>query len=99
MQPLFRSGCVWIINDGQAVVAVALVGGEAAVHEIRSVGNMDAICFNGQRRRIRLQLDTISLLTLIKRSGYLNFSRYFSARSGGRDWNFSASKGAYNHMH
>ena len=57
MQPLFRSGCVWIINDGQAVVAVALVGGEAAVHEIRPVGNMDAVGFNGQRRRIGLQFD------------------------------------------
>ena len=50
LQPLFRGGCVWIISDGQPVVAVALVGGKAAAHEIRSVGNMDAIRFNGQRR-------------------------------------------------
>ena len=57
LQPLFRGGCVWIISDGQPVVAVALVGGKAAVHEIRSVGNMDAVRLNGQRRRIRLQLD------------------------------------------
>ena len=50
MQPLFRSGCVWIISDGQAVVAVALVGGEAAIHEIRSVGNMDAVGYHRFRR-------------------------------------------------
>ena len=57
LQPLFRSGRVRVVGDRQPVVAVALVGGEAAVHEIRSVGNMDAVGFNGQRRRIRLQLD------------------------------------------
>ena len=48
-----RQGC----SDRQAVVAVALVGDKTAVHEIRSVGNMDAVRLNGQRRRIRLQLD------------------------------------------
>ena len=31
--------------------------GKATVHEVRSVGNMDAVGFNGQRRRIGLQLD------------------------------------------
>ena len=38
-------------------VAVALVGGKSAVHEVRSVGNVDAVRLNGQRRRIGLQLD------------------------------------------
>ena len=57
MQPAFRRRCVGIIGDGEAVVAVALIGGEASIHEIGSVGNMDAIRLNGQRRRIRLQLD------------------------------------------
>ena len=57
LQPLFRSGRVRVVGDRQPVVAVALVGGKAAVHEIRSVGNMDAVRLNGQRRRIRLQLD------------------------------------------
>ena len=57
LQPAFRCRCIRIVRDGQAVVAVALVGGKATVHEIRPVGNMDAVGFNGQRRRIRLQLD------------------------------------------
>ena len=57
LQPAFRCRCIGIIRDGQSVVAVALVGGEAAVHEVRSVGNMDTVGLNGQRRRIRLQLD------------------------------------------
>lgn len=57
LQPAFRCRCIRIVRDGQAVVAVALVGGKAAVHEIRPVGNVDAVRFNGQRRRIGLQLD------------------------------------------
>ena len=36
-------GRVRVVGDGQAVVAVALICGEAAVHEIRSVGNVDAV--------------------------------------------------------
>ena len=50
LQPLFRSGRVRVVGDRQPVVAVALVGGKVAVHEIRSVGNMDAVRLNGQRR-------------------------------------------------
>jgi len=57
LQPAFRRGRVRVVGDGQAVVAVALVGDKTAVHEIRSVGNVDAVRLNGQRRRIRLQLD------------------------------------------
>ena len=57
LQPAFRCRCIRIVRDGQAVVAVALVGGKAAVHEICPGGNVDAVRFNRQRRRIRLQLD------------------------------------------
>ena len=52
-----RSAGSKIMFRGQEVVAVALVGDKTAVHEIRSVGNVDAVRLNGQRRRIRLQLD------------------------------------------
>ena len=50
LQPLFRSGRVRVVGDRQSVVAVALDGGKAAVYEIRSVGNMDTVGLNGQRR-------------------------------------------------
>ena len=63
LQPLFRSGRVRVVGNRQSVVAVALDDGKAAVYEIRSVGNMDTVGLNGQRRRIRLQLVLFGKIT------------------------------------
>ena len=47
LQPAFRCRCIRIVRDGETVVAIALVGSKVAVHEIRPVGNMDAVRLNG----------------------------------------------------
>ena len=44
-------------KDGQPVIAKVLLRGEPPVHEVSPVGNVDAVCLDGERLRVGQQLD------------------------------------------